>query len=323
MAATFKSINSLLKDIIIKVSLRIEEEKKIMDRIRKIKAENDNFRSSILQEQQLQDPVMQQLQDPVMQQLQQYEPQPQLPSLQAIQSICSNVISRINILREYVTEITRISESLYRITPKVSVKDYISRCSNEDMKKCYDDLNTKLHAILKKNLPQKQLEQLEQLEQLKQLTIFKKGYLLYDLIRTKNKDEFRRMLTDERTKYSESRNEPLIGGANSTLLQVIGLTKIIAILSYLHDEYNIITSTDKSIQPMQLQEYKQYVLNGKDSQGVNIFYLLNDEQERTTTGELTAEDCLRIYKNGEIINTIVSFFYTELIIPPPIIPQQP
>jgi hypothetical protein len=301
MAATFKSINSLLKDIIIKVSLRIEEEKKIMDRIRKIKAENDNFRSSILQEQQLQDPVMQQLQ--------QYEPQPQLPSLQAIQSICSNVISRINILREYVTQITDINLQLYIRIRNVSIRVYIEK-NKGDIKACYDNINNEIEKKLSK-----QYKLSLQDKQPRQDTIFKKGYLLYDLIRTKNEDEFRRMLTDERTTYNEIRHEPQIGGAKSTLLQVIGLTKIIAILSYLfithNNQFNIFTGT----QTLTLNQYIPYI--GKDYQGVNIFYLLNDEKEPLYESELTKEDCLLIYKNGEIINAIVSFFYTELIIPKP------
>ena len=311
MSATFNSINSLLADIKIKVQFLIEEEKRIMDRIREIKAENDNFRSNILREQQQQEQQQeqaQQLPDPEMPELQQYEPQQQLPSLQAIQSICSNVISRINILREYEIEITGIKLQLYNKIRNVSIKDYISRCKKENMKECYDNINNKLLVILK-DLPSKQSGQ---------DTIFKKGYLLYDLIRTKNENEFRRMLTDDRTTYNEIRHEPQIGGAKSTLLQVIGLTKIIAILSYLYrthqTQFKIFTSTNENIQ---LQQYVQNDSKSKDSQGVNIFYLLNDEQEPRYEGELTKEECMQIYKNGEIINAIVSFFYTELIIPKP------
>jgi hypothetical protein len=308
MSATFNSINESLEYIKTGVPFLINEEKKIMDKIREIKTKNDEYRSNISQEQQQQEQQQEQLRDPEMPQLQLYESQ-QLPPLHEIQSICSNVISRINTLREYEHVLTRISESLY-ITLKISIKNYISRCKKENMKDCYDKLDTELQLILFKYPSQKPKEQ---------LTIFKKGYLLYDLIRLSDKDKFRRMLTDERTTYNEIRHEPQIGGAKSTLLQVIGLTKIIAILSYFSkmykSEFKIITSTDKGIQPIQPQQYVQN--DSKDSQGVNIFYLLNDEKKPQYEGELTAEECLQIYKNGGIINTIVSFFYTEPIIPKP------
>ena len=272
MSATFESINNLLEDIITKVSLHIEEEKKIMDRIQEIKHINYEYRTLIAQEQQLPDPKM-----PI---LPPYQPQQQ--PLQAIQSICSNVISRINTLREYKTKITHISESLYRITPKVSVKDYISRCSNEDMKKCYDEVDKKIKDIIKFDFGLEHQIGLEQLFR----------YKLYDLIYDNDKDTFRTLLvSDKKYTYSETKELVQRGGKDVRLLQIIKMSTINNILSFL----NRVNSVKDTAQLLEKKEN-------------NI--------ELKNTGELTADECLQIYKNGEIINAIVSFFYTVPIIPP-------
>ena len=82
-----------------------------------------------------------------------------------------------------------------------------------------------------------------------QITIFQKGYLLYDLIRQNTREQFIPLLKNINKIYNTVIHEPQqSGGAKSTLLQVIGLTKIKAIIQYMNNvngtELNISTVTN-------------------------------------------------------------------------------
>ena len=119
------------------------------------------------------------------------------------------------------------------MVPELSIKEYIKNCKTEGIKVCYDSIDKELETILQKK---------DKLNE--QKTNFQKSYLLYDLIRQNTKEEFIVLLRNINIIYNTVIHEPQqSGGAKSTLLQVIGLTKIKAIIQYM----NIVNGTKRDI----------------------------------------------------------------------------
>ena len=111
------------------------------------------------------------------------------------------------------------------MVPGISIKDYIIGCK-KSIKNCYDHIDTNLVTILGIDISKQEGRE----------TIFQKGYLLYDLVHDNTMDEFIELLKNTRKIYNTVVNEPQLqsGDAPSTLLQVIGLTKIKAIIEFMN-----------------------------------------------------------------------------------------
>jgi hypothetical protein len=283
--ASLNDINALLRNIEDNTSLLVEDEKRIINAIAVIQQKPDTTKKPIHKPYELQ-----QTYGSEMQQL-----------LSKIEQMVNYLIQRNQTWRTY-------HENLLD-GPKISIKQYITDCNIKIIKNCYDNIDRRLQTILP----------LKQEKQEGQDTIFQKGYLLYDLVRDNDINQFRYLLTSNGITYNDVRHkpQPQVGGKLLKLLQVIGLTKIKAILEYMYEKYKEATeynfSITKGATTINLKKYLSY--NSYESEGVNIFYERNDEQESVQqTEELTAEHCKQIYKNGNIINIIASFFYEEAIL---------
>ena len=124
------------------------------------------------------------------------------------------------------------------MVPGISIKDYIIGCK-KSIKNCYDHIDTNLVTILGIDISKQEGRE----------TIFQKGYLLYDLVHDNTMDEFIELLKNTRKIYNTVVNEPQLqsGGASSTLLQVIGLTKIKAIIEFMNSANATTTATNLDI----------------------------------------------------------------------------
>lgn len=282
--ATLKNITTLLKSIEDNTKLLVQDEKRIIDAIAAIDS---------IQPKPIHEPY----------QLQQTRGSKMQNLLSKIEQMVNYLIQRNQAWRTY-------HENLLE-DPKISIKQYITECEIKSIKDCYDNIDRLLQTILP----------LKQEKQEGQDTIFQKGYLLYDLVYDNDIDRFRYLLTSDGITYNEVRRVPQpkqqVGGKPLKLLQVIGLTKIKAILEYMYIKYKDAKKYNFYItigtNATKLEEYLS--TNSYASEGVNIFYERNDEQESVQqTEELTAEHCKQIYKNGNIINIIASFFYEEAIL---------
>jgi hypothetical protein len=153
------------------------------------------------------------------------QPQPQQSPLSSIAEICAVVIERNITLLSNREELSKLSKELKIMVPGISIKDYIIGCK-KSIKKCYDHID----IILKTKLSISKQEGQE--------TIFQKGYLLYDLVHDNIMETFIVLLKNTRKIYNtvihEPQPQPQSGGAPSTLLQVIGLTKIKAIIEFMN-----------------------------------------------------------------------------------------
>lgn len=220
--ATLQSITILLKDIQENIALLIGQEAELNEQIELLSRENNKLRTYLKQDQPS-PPEASLLELPS------YNPsREQQQPLLAIVNISNIVIDRNMTLLSNKEELSKLYRLLKIMVPEISIKEYIMNC-NTDIKKCYDNIDTILQSILEKNDKQKGQE-----------TIFQKGYLLYDLIRQNPIEKFIELLIDTRKIYNTVIHEPQTGGASSTLLQVIGLTKIKAIIKFMNNntEYN-------------------------------------------------------------------------------------
>jgi hypothetical protein len=222
--STLDSITDLLKNIHANIAILIKEEIKLTKQIELLSQENDNLRTYLNTEQES-PPEAVLLELPSLQQQQQLQLQLQQPLL-AITETCSYVIKRNMILLSNRKELSILYRKLNKLVHKISIKQYIMRCSRDGIKDCYDVIDNRLRFILD-----------IQSKQERQITIFQKGYLLYDLVRDNTKVQFINMLKDPRKTYNTVIHEPQpqSGGAPSTLLQVIGQTKIKAIIQFMND----------------------------------------------------------------------------------------
>ena len=216
--ATLQNITKLLKDIEENIATLIKQETELSKQIELLSRENNKLITHLKPEQP--SPPKASLNE-----LPPYNPQPQQSPLSSIAGICAVVIERNKILLSNREELSKLSKELKTLVPGISIKYYILGCK-ESIKECYDridsDLGTKLSIS----------------KQVGQETIFQKGYLLYDLVRDNTMDEFIELLRDTSKTYNTVVNEPKpksqTGGAPSTLLQVIGLTKIKAIIEFMN-----------------------------------------------------------------------------------------
>jgi hypothetical protein len=137
------------------------------------------------------------------------------------------VIQREQQLKEENLKLKKENQEFKTMIRSISIKKYIEECK-ESIKVCYDMIDKKLQRILG----------ITSEKQEGQTTIFQKGYLLYELIRTSDITQFIELLKNKDIIYNTVVviNEPQTqtGGAKSTLLQVIGLSKIKAIIEYMN-----------------------------------------------------------------------------------------
>lgn len=275
-SATFKSINETLEYIKKKVGFLLNTTE-LKDNIKLLKEENSKLRLHLKEGQSIppETPIPN---------LSTYKPIQGQPPLDAINKICDYAFNRNKALLEYKDKLSQEYNLLKKMVPNLSIKEYIMECVDalapaspppNTYQSCYDKVDEKIRDIIKFDFDIKQLFR----------------YKLYDLIYDNDENTFRSLLvSDKKYTYPETKELVQRGGKDVRLLQIITISTINKILSFLNKE-NSVKDTAQL-----LEKYE-----------TNI--------ERTTTGKLTAEECLQIYKNGEIINTIVSFFYTESIIP--------
>jgi hypothetical protein len=220
--ATLQIINTLLKDIQKNIALLIEQEAELNSQIELLSHENNKLRTHLKPEQ-LSPP------EAVVLELPPYNPLQQQPPLSSIVNISNYVIDRNETLLSNREELSKLYRLLTIMVPKISIKEYIMKCKTDGIQDCYDSIDKELETILQKK---------DKLNE--QKTNFQKSYLLYDLIRQNTKEEFIVLLKNIKKIYNIVIHEPQqLGGAKSTLLQVIGLTKIKAIIQYM----NIVNGT--------------------------------------------------------------------------------
>ena len=229
--ATLRIINTLLKDIQKNIALLIEQEAKLNSQIELLSRENNKLRTHLKPEQP--SPP-----EAVVIELPPYNPLQQQPPLSSIVNISNYVIVRNETLLSNHEKLSKLYGRLKTMVPELSIKEYIMKCKTEGIKVCYDSIDNKLETILQKKYKPSE-----------QITIFQKGYLLYDLIRQNTREQFIPLLKNINKIYNTVIHEPQqSGGAKSTLLQVIGLTKIKAIIQYMNNvngtELNISTVTN-------------------------------------------------------------------------------
>jgi hypothetical protein len=284
--ASLNDINALLRSIEDNTALLVEDEKRIINAIAVIQQKPDTTKKPELKSYQLQKTDGSEMQK----------------LLSEIEQLVNYLIQRNQVWRTY-------RENLLG-DPIISIKQYITGCDIQSITNCYENIDEQLQFRLL--LPSKQQEQ---------VTIFQKGYLLYDLVRENEIDQFRYLLTSDSITYNEVRHEPRlqlqVGGKALKLLQVIGLTKIKAILKYMYGKYKEAKKYNFRItKGTTTTELENYLSTKSDVfEDVNIIYELADKQESVQqTEKLTKEQCIRRYKNGNIINIIASFFYEEAII---------
>lgn len=224
--ATLHIINTLLKNIQKNIALLIEQEAKLNSQIELLSRENNKLRTHLKPEQP--SPP-----EAAVLELPPYNPLQQQPPLSSIVNISNNVIERNMTLLSNREKLSDLYRRLKTMVPELSIKEYIKNCKTEGIKVCYDSIDKELETILQKK---------DKLNE--QKTNFQKSYLLYDLIRQNTKEEFIVLLRNINIIYNTVIHEPQqSGGAKSTLLQVIGLTKIKAIIQYM----NIVNGTKRDI----------------------------------------------------------------------------
>ena len=220
--ATLQSITTLLKYI----ALLIGREAELKSQIELLSDENNKLINYLKPEQPFPP-------EAAVLELLPYNPLQQQSPLSSIVNISNYVIERNMTLLSNREELSNLYRRLKTMVPELSIKEYIMKCKTEGIKVCYDSIDKELETILqKKDKPSEQI------------TIFKKGYLLYDSIRQNTREQFIPLLKNINKIYNTVINEPQqIGGKKSTLLQVIGLTKIKAIIQYM----NIVNGTKRDI----------------------------------------------------------------------------
>lgn len=214
--ATLNSITELLRDIEENIATLIGQELKFNEYINNLSSQIGKLRTNLTQEQQSSLPKVS------LKELPSYNPQ-QIPLL-SIAETCEYVINRNRILRNNQNNLSDLFLKLKKVS-RISIKEYIMKCNKERIN-CYDDINKKLQIILGNINKQEG-----------QATIFQKGYLLYDLVHNNTMEQFTELLKNKDKIYNTVVNEPRpqSGGAPSTLLQVIGLTKIKAIIEFMNN----------------------------------------------------------------------------------------
>jgi hypothetical protein len=221
--ATLQSITKLLKEIEENIAFLTSQETELNGQIELLSRENDKLKTYLKPEQPS-------LPETSLEKLPSYNP-PQSP-LSSIAETCTIVIERNKILLSNREKLSKLYRLLKTMVPEISIKKYIMECNNENIKNCYDSIDRKLQDIL-------HIVNIQE----GQLTIFQKGYLLYDLMHDNTMEEFIELLRDTSKTYNtvihNPRPQPQSGGAPSTLLQVIGLTKIKAIIKFMNSATNL------------------------------------------------------------------------------------